>query len=100
MVKSEYKLVRVNIEDIQYIESLREYIRIFTASGSILTLDTMKNMEAVLPQGRFARIHKSYIVSMDRVASIQGNQVEIAGRLLPLGRSYKDAFMELLNRGE
>lgn len=96
MVKSEYKQVRVNLEDITYIEALREYVRIYTDSSDVLTLDTMKRLDSVLPDNTFCRIHKSYIVALPKIRSIQGNQVEIGGKLLPVGRSYKSNLMEAL----
>ena len=97
MVKSEYKLIRINIEDILYVEGYREYVRIYTVSNDVMTLDTMKNMETRLPGDKFCRIHKSYIVSTDRIASLQGNQVEIGTQKLPIGRSYKNQLLEQLN---
>ncbi|MCP4123419.1 MAG: response regulator transcription factor [Bacteroidetes bacterium] len=99
MVKSEYKLIRVNFSDILYLEAYREYVRIFLEGGDIMTLDTMKNMEATLPETKFKRIHKSYIIAFDKLASIQGNQVEIGANKLPIGRSYKSSLMDALNSG-
>jgi len=99
MVKSEYKLIRVNFGDILYLEAYREYVRIFMEDGDIMTLDTMKNMELTLPENKFRRIHKSYIIAFDRLASVQGNQVEIGDNKLPIGRSYKAALMDALNSG-
>jgi len=99
MVKSEYKLIRVNFSDISYLEAYREYVRIYLEDGDIMTLDTMKNMEATLPETKFKRIHKSYIIAFDKLASIQGNQVEIRGNKLPIGRSYRSSLMEALNSG-
>lgn len=99
MVKSEYKLVRINFNEITFIEAFREYVRIYMDEGDVLTLDTMKNMESLLPSGKFCRIHKSYIASLEKIKSLQGNQVEIADQKLPIGRSYKGALMEILKAG-
>ena len=96
MVKSEHKLVRINIDDIVYIEALREYVRIFTKDMNVMTLDTMKNMESRLPAEKFSRIHKSYIVALNKIGSLQGNQVEIQNKKLPIGRSFKNALMAAL----
>ncbi len=94
MVKSEHKLIKIKYEDIVYIEALREYIRIFTGTEQVVTLETMKNMETVLPPNLFIRIHKSFIVAFDRIKALQGNQVEIADKVLPIGRSYRKQLMD------
>ncbi|MEZ5022040.1 MAG: LytTR family DNA-binding domain-containing protein [Chitinophagales bacterium] len=95
MVKSDYKLVKVKFEDIIYIESLREYIRIHTTNDKIVTLDTMKNMEELLPANLFIRIHKSFIVAFDKIKALHGNQIDIDDNtVIPIGRSYKNGLME------
>ncbi|MEZ5007229.1 MAG: LytTR family DNA-binding domain-containing protein [Chitinophagales bacterium] len=95
MVKSDYKLVKVKFEDIIYIESLREYIRIHTTNDKIVTLDTMKNMEELLPAHLFIRIHKSFIVAFDKIKALHGNQIDIDDNtVIPIGRSYKNGLME------
>lgn len=98
LVKSEYKLIKIPVSEIVYIEGLRDYIQIHTSSaiGSLLTLENMKKMEELLPGGEFIRIHKSYIVQFDRIISIQGNQVEINKKLLPIGRVYRQSLMDRL----
>ena len=97
MVKSEHKLIKVKFDEILYIESLREYIRIVTAEGQVVTLETMKNMEKILPAKLFIRIHKSFIVAFDRIKALHGNQVEVADKTLPIGRSYRQQLMEKIS---
>ena len=96
MVKSEHKLIKVKFEDILYIEGLREYVKIITNEGQILTLDSMKNMEQILPHQFFVRIHKSYIIAFDRIKSLHGNQVEINNLTLPIGRTYRQNLLDKL----
>lgn len=98
MVKSEHKLIKVKFEDILYIEGLREYVKIITNEGQVLTLDTMKNMEVILPNQFFIRIHKSYIIAFDKIKALHGNQVEIQDTTLPIGRTYRQQLMEKLER--
>ncbi len=98
MVKSDYKLVKIKFEDILYIEALREYIRIFTSDAQIVTLETMKKMEEVLPSNLFIRIHKSFIVAFDRIKALYGNQIDIADQTLPIGRTYRKQLIEKLEQ--
>jgi len=89
-VKSGYKSVKVNFSDIIYIEGMREYVTIYTSDRKLVRLDTMKNMESILPEGKFIRIHKSYIVNLDHVKSYYGNVIETILTGLPVGRAYKE----------
>ena len=78
------------------IEGLKEYISYFTASKRIIALESLKNLEEKLPSDKFIRIHKSYIVPIDKIKSVEGNQVEIGEKKIPIGRSYKDEVMKVL----
>ncbi|MFA5010869.1 MAG: LytTR family DNA-binding domain-containing protein [Ignavibacteria bacterium] len=91
-VKSDGKMIKVNYDDILYIEGMSEYIVLKTKSGSIITLQSFKNIEKTLPQSRFFRIHKSYLVSLDKVESVKGQSVFIANKELPIGDKYKESF--------
>lgn len=85
------KKVRVFLDEILYIESLKEYIRIVTQGGNpIVTKFQISDIEALLPQNVFLRIHRSYIVARDKVDAITATDVEIRGREIPVGRNYKD----------
>ncbi|RTQ53324.1 response regulator transcription factor [Hymenobacter gummosus] len=96
-VKNEHRLQRVAFDDILYIEGMKEYLMIYTAeNGRILTLQSFRRVEEVLPPGRFARIHKSYIVALNRIEHVERGKVQLAGRLLPIGDTYRDAFNQLL----
>ncbi|RSK47498.1 LytR/AlgR family response regulator transcription factor [Hymenobacter rigui] len=94
-VKNEQRLQRVAFDDILYIEGMKEYLMLYTADGGkILTLQSFKRVEEVLPAQRFVRIHKSFLVALDRVEHLERNKVQIGGRLLPIGETYRDALMQ------
>ncbi|WP_400194162.1 LytR/AlgR family response regulator transcription factor [Hymenobacter sp. B81] len=96
-VKNEHRLQRVAFADILYIEGMKDYLMIYTADGSkILTLQSFRRVEEVLPPERFARIHKSFIVALGRIEHVERGKVQVAGRLLPVGDAYRDAFMGLI----
>lgn len=97
-VKSDKKILKVKLGDIYYIEGLKDYVMIYTDEGRIITLQTMKNLEERLPANRFLRIHRSYIISINKLQSVVGNAVEIKNKLLPIGKNYKDAFFELVQK--
>lgn len=96
-VKSDGKLVKICFADILYIEGLKEYVSIYTADNQrIITLQSIKNLETLLPEGAYLRIHKSYIISLARIDAIVGNQVEIRKKPLPIGATYKEELMKRL----
>lgn len=96
-VKSNYKMVKVNYDDILYIEGLSEYIKIITKTTNIITLQSFKNIEKTLPESGFVRIHKSYLVSLSKIESIEGQYVKIANKELPIGSKYKDNFFNIIS---
>ncbi len=90
-VKSGYKSVRINFDEILYIEGLKEYVTIITAAGNkFVKLAALKDLGRILPQKQFLRIHKSYIVAVNKVTASYGNTIELGSVSLPVGRSYKD----------
>ncbi len=101
-VKADKKLVKVNFTDIIYIEGLKDYVIIRLLHGRVITLQTMKSLEDKLPFGRFKRIHRSYIVAMDKITAIEGNMVEVVEKdkpkLLPIGKNYRDELLELIDK--
>jgi DNA-binding LytR/AlgR family response regulator len=94
-VKSDQKLIKIKFTDIEYIEGMKDYVKIFTPERMIVTLHTMKFFEANLPK-EFLRIHKSYIINLDGIKSISGNEVEIRNQKLPIGSSYKENLMKVV----
>ncbi len=95
-VKTGYKSVKINFNDIVYIEGSREYVTIFTESNKHLQLDTLKNMEALLPKKKFIRVHKSYIINTDYLQAYYGNTIEINHMEIPVGRAYKESVQKLI----
>lgn len=96
-VKSDGKLIKVRFDDILYVEGLKEYISIYTVDKQrIITLQSIKNMESLLPGQRFVRIHKSYIIALKKIDALMGNLVEINKKLLPIGITYKDELLKKL----
>ena len=94
LVKADHKLFKVNYDDILYVEGQREYVMIYTKTRKIMTLNSLKKLEEELPAADFIRIHKSYIVSKKHIDFLDGNNVSVAGTLLPVGEKYKEAVQQ------
>ena len=97
-VKSNKKTFKVNISDVFYIEALGDYVKIHTNDKVIITYQSMKKIEALLPSSSFTRIHKSFIVSISKIKSIEGNMVEIKDEKLPIGSNYKQEFQHIIDK--
>lgn len=97
MVKSNKKLFKVSFDEIKYIQSMGDFIKIYTTDKVHISSDTLKNIETQLPINQFVRIHKSYIISLDAFNFIEGNQVKIGEEFLPIGLTYKDALLKALD---
>ena len=93
-VKSDYKTLKVNLADILYLEGLGDYVCIHVPGKKILTLEKMKNLAASLPHSNFIRVHKSYLVAIDKIEFIERNRIVINEQRLPIGATYKDAFWD------
>ncbi len=96
-VKSNLKKRKVFLNELKYIEALGDYVKLVTDHESLVVLSTMKSFAALLPQDRFMRIHKSYIVNLDRVERYNSKSVEIEKEFLPLSRNKKTALVEALS---
>ena len=96
-IKENKKVVKVYLSEIRYIEGLSEYIQLFTDKRKIITKTSMSLMEEKLPKENFLRIHKSFIVSIPKIEAFTANTIEIQGKELPIGRSYKNAVLSALN---
>lgn len=100
-VKSDYKIVRINIDHIRYIEAMSEYLRIACDDKDkpVIVLLSMKKIEEHLPSTKFMRIHRSFIINLDKIAEVKKNHVILEGDAsMPIGDNYKDAFMNYLNK--
>ena len=99
-VKSDYKIVRIDIEHIIYIEAMSEYLKILCDDKSkpVIVLLSMKKIEEYLPSNKFMRIHRSFIINLSKISEIKKNHVILVGDIsLPIGDNFKDAFMNYLN---
>ncbi|WP_341841003.1 LytTR family DNA-binding domain-containing protein [Chitinophaga caseinilytica] len=97
-VKTEYRIIKVNLEDILYIEALKDYIKIYTGSQPILTLKSLKSFESRLPKDKFMRVHRSYLVAMNKINSVERNTVMIANQSIPISEGYRDKFYDVITR--
>lgn len=98
LVKVEYTTIRVDLSEILFIEGLKDYVKIHTEGRLILTKTTMKNIMDKLPSESFFRVHKSYIISLDKIDMIENSRIVIGSQRIPIGESYRPGFFELLNR--
>ena len=101
-VKADKKLVKIHYRDIIYIEGLKDYVIIRMDGSRVITLQTMKSLEEKLPQNMFKRIHRSYIVNIDKIDAVVGNMVEVMEKNkpkhLPIGKNYRDELLEIVNK--
>jgi two-component system LytT family response regulator len=96
-IKTEHRIQKVNLRDILFIEGLQNYITLHTTEGRILSLQTMKKVEDQLPPKEFMRVHKSYIVSLRHINSIERSRIQIRDQLIPVGDIYRDAFFKVID---
>jgi len=96
-VRSERKMVKINFDEIRYIESLSDYIKIYLADKISTTRETISNIETKLPNNNFLRIHRSYIVNLKKVVSYTNEFVEIGKKAIPISRTYKENVLKKLN---
>jgi DNA-binding LytR/AlgR family response regulator len=98
--ESKNKFLKVDYQDILYIEGLKNYVSVFTTSQRIVTYQTLRDMETTLPQPPFYRVHKSYIISIDKIRMVDGNTVYIQDQSIPIGDTYRDDFFKLIRESE
>jgi DNA-binding LytR/AlgR family response regulator len=91
-VKTEYRLERVDIDDILYIEGMKDYLRIICTGRKIMTLQSFSKIEESLPSNKFCRVHKSFIVAIDKIRSIERGVILISDRRIPVSNTYKESF--------
>ena len=96
-VKADYKIYKLNFEELVYVEGMREYVTFHMTNKDVLALASLRSLEENLPPDQFIRIHKSYIVSIDKIDALEGNQIEIGSLQLPVGKSYKEKLMKIFN---
>ena len=96
-VKADRKLYKINLDQLSYIESVGDYVTIHYNGNRITAYDTLKHMEEILPDDRFVRVHKSYIVSLDRIDYLEGNQLILKDEAIPIGATYKEELLKLFS---
>ncbi len=99
-VKSEYKLLQIDLDKVKYVEGLKDYVKIYTEDSPhpILSLMNMKSMEQMLPSSRFIRVHRSFIVQKSKIREIDRNRIVFGNVYIPIGDSYKQAFNDFLGK--
>lgn len=101
-VKADKKLVKVSFEDIVYIEGLKDYVIIRLEQDRVITLQTMKSLEEKMPSNLFRRIHRSYIVNIQKIQALDGSMIEVTlknqTKLLPIGKNYRDDVLEIIQQ--
>ncbi len=96
-IKAEGKLVKLNQEDIVFIESMRDYVKFVTASQKYVTYSTLKNLEEKLSRAVFLKVHRSYIVNIQKIDDIRGNTIYLQGNQVPIGKGHKEEVLKRLN---
>lgn len=95
-VKTEYKIQKVDLADILYLEGLRDYVAIHTRNGKILTQQSIKSFQEQLPEDNFIRVHKSYLIAIDKIRFIERNRIVITDTYIPVGETYQEMFQQKL----
>lgn len=99
-LKSEYKIKRINYNDILYIEGLKDYVKVYTRNSAkpVLSLTTMKLLESKLPSSKFMRVHRSFIVNLDKIDTIERSRIIFGKKYIPVSEQYKDKFQDYLDK--
>jgi DNA-binding LytR/AlgR family response regulator len=97
-VRSEKRIEKVELKDILYIESLGNYVNIYTESKKIIAYLTLKGLESQLPAGEFIKIHHSFLIAAARIDAIEGNMVKLKDKTLPISRNCREALMQLVEQ--
>lgn len=93
-LKTEYRLEKVLHGEILYVEGMSEYLGVHTSAGRIMTLQNFKTIMERLPSGNFCRVHKSYLVALDKIDHIEKNRIHIGDKTIPIGETYRKSFFQ------
>lgn len=96
-VKTENRLEKVMLNEIVYIEGMRDYLRIHTVNKKIMTLQNFSELEKLIPPSLICRVHKSYMVALNKIDSIERSRIKIADQLIPISETYKEVFFQIIN---
>lgn len=99
-LKSDYKIKRINFNDILYVEGLKDYVKVFVANDTkpILSITTLKLLESKLPESKFMRIHRSYIVNLEKINTIDRSRIVFGKEYIPVSDQYKEKFQAFLDK--
>jgi len=99
-LKSDYKIKRINFNDILYIEGLKDYVKVYTQNNSkpLLSLTSLKLLESKLPDSKFMRVHRSFIVNLEKIDTIERSRIVFGKEYIPVSDQYKDRFQEYLDK--
>lgn len=95
-VKTEYRLEKIMLNEIVYIEGMRDYRRIHTVNKKLMTLQNFSEFEKLIPSRIVCRVHKSYMVALNKIVSIERNRIKIADQLIPISETYKEVFFQFI----
>lgn len=97
-LKADKKMIKFLLKDILYIESLKDYVRVKTANKEVVAYQKISYLEEKLPENKFLRVHRSFIVAIDKVEAFSATIIEINGKEIPIGRNYKNVVLKVLNQ--
>ncbi|WP_452598979.1 LytR/AlgR family response regulator transcription factor [Pontimicrobium sp. MEBiC01747] len=97
-VKSDYKLIKIDLKDLIYVEGLKDYLKFYTVNSEkpILTLKSMKSLEEELPKSQFMRVHRSFMVNLKKITTIERNRIVFGDKYIPVSEKYKDTFLKFI----
>lgn len=96
--RTDRKMVKVILNDIQYIESLKDYVKIYTIKGPVITKYAISSLEAMLPAALFLRVHRSYLIAIDKIDAYTHQDINISNSLIPIGKVYRQVVLMALNK--
>ena len=97
-VKTETRIEKILYADVLYVEGMGDYWRIITTTKKIMSLLNYKKLEEILPSNQFVRVHKSFIVALDKIDSVERNRIKIADRLIPISETFRKIFFDLIEK--
>jgi len=97
-VKTETRIEKIRFADVPFIEGMGDYWRIITTTKKIMSLLNYKRLEEILPQNQFIRVHKSFIIALDKIDSIERNRIKIGDRLIPISETYRKSFFDRIDK--
>jgi len=97
-IKTENRLEKINLSEIIYIEGMRDYRRIHTAEKRIMTLQNFSELEKIIPSYVVCRVHKSFMVGVNKIESIERSRIKIFNQIIPISETYRELFFQIINK--